>query len=275
MNKKPEEGMSVHRLIVKVGTANLCDQSGKLAQSIFNDFARQITELIERGASVVVVSSGAIKSGRERMEDLGLDTACLHKKDLAGIGARHLLNKWGKAFENCKKEVGQVWVTFANWSNNGEKKSIQSSIYAYLKSGAVIPIVNELDVVSDREIKLMEKGFSENDRLAKMIAFLIGADAILFLTNEGGVYNENPVGNQRAKLYEEIDVREKPESIGISGGSSAVGTGGMMAKWVEAAQCANKGMLVAIAGNEEDVILRFVRGDKVGTKIGKKTKLRQ
>ena len=275
MNRKPNEGISVHRLIVKVGTANLCDQSGQLVQSIFDDFARQITELVKRGVSVVIVSSGAIKSGRERMEDLGLDTACLHKKDLAGIGARHLMDRWGKAFENYKKEVGQVWVTFANWTNNGEKKSIQSSIYAYLKSEAVIPIVNELDVVSDREIKLMEKGFSENDRLAKMVAFLIGADAILFLTNEGGVYNEDPSGNRAAKLYEEIDAREKPELIGISGGSSAVGTGGMMAKWVEAAQCANKGMLVAIAGNEKDVILRFVRGEPVGTKIGRNTKLRQ
>lgn len=274
MNEKAKRRALVRRLIVKCGTANLCNQFGQLDQGIFNDFARQIVELMKQGVEVIIVSSGAIKAGRERMESLGLDIVSLDKKDLAGIGARHLMNKWGECFEIHGKEVGQVWVTFGNWANEGERKSIQSSIFDYLKSGLVIPVVNEADVVSDREIKLMEKGFSENDRLAKMVASLTNADAVLFLTDEGGIYEEDPRENPQARLYEEISARAKPESIGISGGTSKTGTGGMIAKWGEASRCAKKGMIVAIAGNEENVILRFVRGESVGTKIGTVTKFK-
>jgi len=275
MNEKAKRKVPIRRLIVKVGTANLCNQSGQLIQDIFNDFARQVVELMERGVEVIIVSSGAIKSGRERMESLGLDITALDKKDLAGIGARHLMNRWGEAFEIHGKEVGQVWVTFGNWANEGERESIQASIFDYLNSGVVIPVVNEADVVSDREIKLMEKGFSENDRLAKMIASLTNADAVLFLTDEGGIYAENPKINPQARMYEEISARTKPELIDVSSGTSKTGTGGMIAKWREASRCAKKGMLVAIAGNEENVILRFVRGESVGTRIGTATKLKQ
>lgn len=274
MNKETKRRAFIRRLIVKVGTANLCNQSGQLIQDIFDDFARQIVELMKEGLEVIIVSSGAIKTGREKMESLGLNITSLDKKDLAGIGARHLMNKWGEAFEIHGKEVGQIWVTFGNWANEGERKSIQSSIFDYLNSGVVIPIVNEADVVSDREIKLMEKGFSENDRLAKMIASLTNADAVLFLTDEGGIYEEDPKINPRARMYEEISARTKPESIGVSSGTSKTGTGGMIAKWKEASRCAKKGLLVAIAGNEENVILRFVRGESVGTKVGTATKLK-
>ncbi|TSC53412.1 MAG: glutamate 5-kinase [Parcubacteria group bacterium LiPW_39] len=273
MDKK--RGLSIRRLVVKFGTANLCS-NGQLNQDIFNDFAKQIAELQNQGIEVVVVSSGAIKAGRESMENLvGANTIHhLDKKDLAGIGARHLLNRWGNAFENYGEEVGQVWVTFGNWANEGEKNSIQSSIFDYLKSG-VVPVLNENDVVSDREIKLMDKRISENDRLAKMVASLVGADAVLFLTEEGGIYEEDPKINSQARLYEEVSTQAKPELIGISSGTSGSGTGGMMAKWKEASRCAKKGMLVAIAGNEENVILKFAQGKTVGTRIGTMTKLKQ
>lgn len=264
----------VRRLVVKFGTANLLNQFGQFGQAIFDDFARQIVELQNQGTEVIIVSSGAIKAGRESMESLEASTMHLDKKDLAGIGARHLMNSWGKSFENYGKEVGQVWVTFGNWANEGERNSIQSSIFDYLQGG-VVPVLNENDVISDREIKLMDKMISENDRLAKMIASLVGADAVLFLTEAGGIYEEDPRKNPQARLYEEIDAWEKSELIGISRGTSRTGAGGMTAKWKEASRCAKKGMLVAIAGNEKDVILRFVRGESVGTKIGTVTKFKE
>jgi len=262
------------RLVVKIGTANLCNRRGQLVQEVFNDFARQIATLMNQSLEVMVVSSGAIRAGTEKLHAIGLDTSCLHKKDLAGVGARHLMNRWGDAFAVYGKEVGQVWVTFGNWTNKGERRSIQSSVVDYLNSGVVIPVINEADVISDREIKLMERGFSENDRLARMVAFLMGADAVLFLTDNGGIYAEDPGENPRAKLYEEININAKPESIGISSGTSKTGTGGMMAKWKEASYCAKKGMAVAIAGNERNVIIRFANGEPVGTKIGKVTRSR-
>jgi glutamate 5-kinase len=208
------------------------------------------------------------------MEELNLDATQLHKKDLAGIGARHLMNRWGDAFDLYRKEVDQVWVTFGNWHNPGEKRSIKSNILNCLESGVVIPVINEADVISDREIKLMERGFSENDKLARMIAFLVEADAILFLTDKGGIYTKDPRKSHKAKLYKEISAWADPKVIGISNGSSENGTGGMIAKWKEASRCAKKGMLVAIAGNEKDALTRFVKGESVGTKVGIITRLK-
>ena len=271
MKRKVEREGDIRRLVIKVGTANLCDASGRLSQGIFYALVFQITSLMRRGIEVIIVSSGAVKAGQEKMNGLGMDTSLLHKKDLAGIGARHLMNMWGQEFFTCNMEVGQIWVTFSNWKNRGEKKSIKSSLLSYLKSGMVVPIVNEADVISDREIRLMEKGFSENDRLARMIAFLVDADAILFLTDKGGIYTADPQKNCEAKLYAEIDAWEDPQLIGISGDCSKIGTGGMMAKWREASLCAKKGMRVAIAGNGRDEIFRFVNGENVGTRVGTKT----
>lgn len=271
MNKKFKKEMLVRRLIVKVGTDNLCGEYFGLNQKYFDDLARQIANLNKQGIEVVIVSSGAVQAGRESMGDLGLNTTHFHKKDLAGIGARHLMKRWGDAFHIFGKEVMQIWVTYGNWRKKEEKKSIHSSILNCIKSNFVVPIVNEADVISDREIKSMEKGFSENDKLARMVAFLMKADAILFLTDEGGIYTENPKKNPKAKLYKEIDAWADPKTIGISDDVSASGTGGMVVKWKQASMCAKKGMKVAIAGNEPDVVARFVKGESVGTKIGKTT----
>ena len=266
MNREVKKGPLLRRLIVKFGTTNLCNENGQLDQGIFDDFAQQVVKLQSKGIEVVIVSSGGIKAGRERAKSLGLKNSHLDKKELAGIGARHLLNRWGNAFEIYEKEVSQVWVTYANWSNKGEKESIKSSILNFLNA-KVVTIVNELDVVSDLEIKSMEEGISENDRLAKMIAFLVDADAVLFLTDEGGIYEQDPQINPRAKLHKEISAWTKPELIGFSSNTSKYGTSGMRAKFEEAAQCAKKGMRVTIAGREKNVILKFARGEHIGTKI--------
>lgn len=277
MNKKNKKNFFLRRLVVKFGTKNLCGLSGNLNQSIFNDFARQIMELQKQGLEIIIVSSGAIKAGRERIKEIlnsAIKTDCFDKKELAGIGSRHLMNKWGKAFGKLRKEVAQVWVTFGNWSHQGERRSIQSSIFDYLRNG-VIPIINENDVVSDREIRLMDKKISENDRLASMIATKIKADAILFLTDEGGIYEKDPKINPQARLYEEITIKTKLKDIHLSKNISEGGTGGMKLKLKEALHCAKKGMLVAIAGNEKDVILKFARGEPVGTRIRKGTQFKK
>jgi len=276
MNNREKRTKLIRRIVVKIGTANLCDESGQLNQKTFNSFARQIAILVARGLQVVIVSSGAIKAGKEsvRRLDLFKEAGQLHKKDFAGVGARHLMNKWGRAFEIYGKEVGQVWVTFANWKHKGEKKSIRSSLINYLNSRVVIPIVNEADVISDREIILMDRGFSENDKLARMVVRLVEADAIIFLTEAGGIYNADPNCSKKARIYEEIDARTLPSLIGISSKTSKTSTGGMEPKFKHAVWCHKEGIATAIDGNSRDVILRFAAVKNVGTKIGSKTKLK-
>ncbi|MDP2951059.1 MAG: hypothetical protein Q8N55_01615 [bacterium] len=264
--------LAVSRLVVKFGTESLSSGvEGKkvLNQKIFNDFARQISLLHCNGVEVVIVSSGAIRAGREAAEDIGLKTKLLEKKQIAGIGARHLMTRWGKAFKRYKKEVAQVWVTYANLSHPGDKRSIKESILSYLECG-VVPVINENDVVSDEEIRSMEQGISENDKLAQKIAFLIEADAVLFITALGGIYENDPKIYPEAKFYPEIDCVSNfaLNSSSISEG----GTGGVETKLKAAFECAKSGKRVAIAGREEDAISKFVQGLPVGTSIKCSTK---
>lgn len=265
------------RLVIKFGTEVLLARDGQikdcLDQCIFTDIARQVVAMQDIGVAITIVSSGAIQAGRENTRKLPNNAMNLNKKELAGIGSRHLLNMWGTGFEIFGKEVAQVWVTYANWTDEGERRSILSSIINYHKH-RIIPIVNENDVVSDNEIKLMEKGISENDRLARMVAELINADAILFLTKSGGAYEEDPIINPRARLYAEIDIETAAKIASISRTASPNGSGGMGAKLHEAALCAQAGMQVAIAGIQPDVICKFAMGEPVGTIIGTSVRFR-
>jgi len=272
-------------LVVKFGTDNLSsylsnvrDEGGKMKRSldpqIFSDYARQIVELYRRRTKIIIVTSGAIRAGEERVERLARRASDFAKKELAAIGTRHLLNQWGEAFENEGIEIAPIWVTFQNWNDEGERESIKSSILNLLRQG-VIPVVNENDVVSDWEIKWMEKGISENDRLTKAISFLIGADAVLFLTNGEGVYEDNPETNSQARLYDEVSMwGDLKRLINSSAGISEGGSGGMRVKLETAVSCAKKGMEVAIAGREIDAIVKFAKGESVGTRIGQTTKFR-
>src|SRR3989338_4622172 len=249
-------------LIAKFGTEVLMD-GGKLAPPLFIRAARQIMQLQGQGVRVIVVSSGSIQAGRERVMELGRDPSKFSKKTLAAIGSRPLLNKWSEAFAPSV-DVGQLWVTYRNWQDDGERKSIKTELDALLNSG-LVPIVNENDVVSDEELRKYELGIGEIDQLARMVAELVGAEAVVFLTSTGGVYEANPSLNPGAKLLSVLDssVLERLSLFGNSG----KGTGGMETKIREALWCAKKGMRAAIAGLTEDSILRFGRGEDVGTVV--------
>lgn len=261
-----KEKILPRRLVVKCGTENLCSRDGekKLDQRIFDDYARQVAELQKQGVDVIIISSGAIKAGREELEDLGLETEDIDRQVLAAVGQPLLMKRWEKAFRKFGKTPGQLLLTFTNWSNERERGEIIQCIFDLLRIGQ-IPIVNENDPVSDKEIKLMERRISENDQLAKMTAMRIGADAILFLTDEGGIYTADPKINPGAQLYEEINARDIPTGL----------AGGMMTKLKEASRCAKRKLRVAVAGYEKDVILKFAKGEFVGTKIGRTTRLKK
>ncbi|MFH1180811.1 MAG: hypothetical protein V1705_00185 [bacterium] len=251
-------------LVVKLGTEVLM-WAGKIEQSIFNLIACQVKLLKEDEIYTVIVSSGAIQAGRERLLEIDADSSKLTDKDIAGIGSRHLLNRWGKAFEFYRSDISQLWVTYANWKNAKERESIKTGIFNALLCGFT-PVLNENDEISDREIVSMKKGIGENDRLARMIAFLVEAKDIIFLTKAGGVFAENPQTNSRARMYLEVNTRQI-RRLSLNGGSSS-GRGGMEAKLREAALCARAGMRVAVAGVEEqDVLLKFIRAQSVGTRI--------
>ncbi len=268
---KGKEMTRIKNLVIKLGTSTLL-KDGKFDQTVFEIVARQAGNLMKAGVSITVVSSGGVKAGREALAARKVNAPGLSKKDLAGIGARHLLGKWGDAFRAYVGEVAQVYVTYANWNDPEERGSILSALKSY-HANCIVPIVNENDVVSPLEIDSMDAGFSENDKLARMVAELISADAILFLTSAGGVYEANPLNRPGARRYSELDVATALRIADEAAEKSPDGSGGISAKLKEAVACSQRGMIAAIAGVTERSIFEFVFEKEVGTRIGTTTRL--
>jgi len=245
------------KIVIKFGTKSLCSKQEVLNQSVFNEVARQVSILQKNRIAVTIISSGAIQAGREALKNLKISDS-LEKKELAGIGSRHLFNKWGKSFLKEKMEICQMLITHSNWQNEKEKLNIKKGILDCFNL-PIIPIINENDIVSDEEIRWMEEGISENDKLARMVALLIQADGILFITQSGGVFDKDPREYKEAKLIDKIDIRE------VLG--SNFNNNGIDLKTKEAAICSQEGIKrVSIAGmNCQDVLLKFASEQKVGT----------
>lgn len=275
--KESKEKILPNLLVVKIGTKNLCNlgAKGNLDQAIFNDYAGQIVRLQELGVRTAIVSSGAIQTGREYLKELGKSESNYTKAELFTLGQARLMSKWAEAFGIHHKAVGQILVTYANLEDPQEKESTRKSALGLLDRGD-IPIFNENGSVSDQEIVLMERKISENDNLARMIAFLLNADAILFQTDEGGVYTSDPKKDPNARIYKELNVRDVPENLtNITKDTADIkGTGGMGKKLEAAFDCGTKGLRTAIAGREEDVILKFAYGKFIGTTIGNENRIK-
>lgn len=248
-------------LIVKCGTAflyaaNITHESTwpYAAQDAFDRVAAQVTPTERSGVPIMIVSSGAVKEGQRRFVSAVSAPGRLSREVYAGIGAPHLYKRWSYAFELQGRSVAQVLVTVANLNHNGERRSIASAIATCHVNG-IIPIINENDIVADAE-----QSIGDNDRLARMIAELVYAGAVLFLTHRGGVYERNPACNPHVRQYREIDAREALTNPYL--------TDGIATKLFEAVQCFAMGMRVAIAGAESDTIRKFAAGEAVGTIIG-------
>ena len=268
------------RVVLKFGTETLVGKFGKakrkLDQKIFDNVARQVAFLRrEQRADVVIVSSGAIKAGKEMMARSGINpnNTTLDKGQIAAVGMPYLLTRWRLAFWSFKMLTAPFWITYANWLSEPERRSVCSGILCCSHQG-IIPIVNENDVVSANEIELMEKGISENDQLALMVASLIDADAVLFLTDVGGVYEADPKVKPSARMYEEIDPETARKVYHLLSYSSSNGTGGIRAKIRSALQCFASGRRVAIARLDDNVIIDFAKGKPVGTMIGPSTRFK-
>lgn len=266
---------SARRLVVKLGTGVLLGTSrkteGQLDQEVFNNVAAQVVEAQKHCGGcggVAIVSSGAIQAGQEQAKEFHIDTTHLVREDLAGIGARHLLNRWAAAFHTHNREVCQVWVTTANWKNRRERLTIYFRMLQYINHEKTIPIINENDPVCSQ---WRGWGVRGNDWLAGMIARRISADGILFLTNVGGVYYRDPDTHPDARMYKTINARSIKKLLRLPFSASSTGTGGMRAKLIEAAKCFRAGMRVSIAGMDDDVIIRFAKGEPVGTTISTST----
>lgn len=255
-------------IVAKLGTGVLRTQNGGLSRDVFVSVLKQIARLRTQRIGVVVVSSGAIHSARMHIarcaQALGLQK--LSEPALASVGQPLLMQEWIMAGFSIHPPVfvAQVLPTDASIANRHEWHNSAQVIFDCLQHG-VVPIINYNDPLSFTAIELLLKQANDNDKLTADFAPHIGAKAVLFLTEAGGVYDGHPA-NGGTRLYREIDWRSPPfvESV-----KSAHGRGGMSAKVTFAIECRKQGIKrVAITGLTSDVIVRFARGEYVPTMVG-------
>lgn len=245
--RSAESANSVHReavrtarsIVVKVGTTALTTHSGVFDASRLQYLADAIEARMKSGSDVVIVSSGAIAAG---IEPLGLSrrpTDLATKQAAASVGQVALVNSWSTAFGRYDRTVGQVLLTAHDISMRVQHTNAQRTLDR-LRALHAVGIVNENDTVATNEIR-----FGDNDRLSALVAHLVGADALVLLSDVDGLYDSDPrKGN--ARFIREVGGPDDLDSV-AAGRGSHLGTGGMVSKLSSAQLAADAGVPVLLA----------------------------
>jgi len=227
------------RIVVKIGSSSLTDQDGRLDQERLSALVDLVAARHAAGQSVVLVSSGAIASALgplglpRRPRDLATQQAA------ASVGQGLLVAHYARAFARHGLQVGQVLLTADDTMRHAHYRNASRTLEKLLALG-VVPVVNENDVVATDEIR-----FGDNDRLAALVSHLVGADAMVLLTDVDGLYTGPPSepGSRRVPL---VLGPEDLEGIDASRPGSAVGTGGMVTKLESVAIATGSGIPVLL-----------------------------
>jgi glutamate 5-kinase len=255
------------RIVVKVGSNVLTAGTDRLDLAAMAQLADQIAMLRERGAQVILVTSGSIAAGRHRLggngEGEGLARDVQRRQVLAAVGQSRVMALWDELFEAHDIVIAQALLTRFDLAQRLGYLNARNVLLSMLGLG-VVPIVNENDVVSVEEIS--ESVIGDNDNLSALVANLIDADLLLILTDTAGLYSADPARDPEARLIERVEVIDSSIVAAAAGTSGRHGTGGMSTK-VEAARIATQsGTHVVIAdGGARDVVLRAAADEPVGT----------
>jgi len=248
------------RIVVKVGTSTLTYANGKLNLNRMERLVRELADLHNAGKEVILVSSGAIGVGAERMGIKAAPRTIPEKQALAAIGQGALLHMYEKLFAEYSKIVAQVLLTRDDFTERMRYLNATNALLAILAM-QVIPIINENDTVVVEEIK-----FGDNDTLSALVAGITDADLLIILSDVDGLCDSDPRLNSAAVLQNEVMeiTAEMENSAGTKG--SSFSSGGMATKLKAAGMCMATGVPMVIANNNlENVIRKIVNGKDIGT----------
>jgi len=234
-----------------------------LDDEIMSRLVAQIARLHEQGVEPIIVSSGAIASGRHKLGLTRKIRGIPFKQVLASVGQGRLMNVYDELLSRHDITVAQALLTRDDLADRGGYLNARNTLMALLEL-RVVCIVNENDVVSTDEIH--EAKFGDNDNLSAMVANLVDADLLMILTDIGGLYTADPHRDPEAHLIPQVvKIDSNIERLGAIN-ANTLGTGGMITKIEAARLAASSGVDVVIAdGREKDVILRLASGESIGT----------
>jgi glutamate 5-kinase len=255
-----EVARRARRLVVKVGSSVLTNQ-GALRQRAFGDLARQVAQLQDEGREVVIVSSGAIAVGSNRLGWKQPGRSIPEMQAAAAIGQIGLIELYQRRFARFDKRVAQVLVTRRGLEERERFLNARHTLMTLLRLG-VVPIVNENDTVATEEIR-----FGDNDNLSATVLNLVGADLLVILSDVDGLHSAPPVaGARKPPLFDVVETVTPEIERAARGSTSAFGRGGMTTK-LEAVRAAARGggSTILCNGRSRDALLRVVAGEPLGT----------
>lgn len=251
------------RIVVKVGTNTINGTLERPDAWFMAALADDICDLTDAGDSVILVTSGAIATGRhilglkEKPRDVRMRQAC------AAVGQARLMEAWAAAFHRRNRHVGQVLLTYHTFASRESYLHMREAMLKLLQMG-IVPVVNENDVTSIAEI---DPGFGDNDKLSALVATKLEADLLVILSDVQGLYTRPP-GTPGAQLVPEVK-EVTPEVLAMAGArTSSGGRGGMGSKLEAAALAMENGCGVVIApGREPHALRRIAQGEALGTRF--------
>ncbi len=262
MAQERANGSPPRRVVVKIGSSTLTAGTDRLNRPRMLELVRQVANLHLQETSVVIVSSGAMVTGREVLGFPKGRKDIPFKQVLAAVGQVRLMQVWDQLFSLYGLAVAQTLLTRDDLADRQRYLNARSTLLALLER-RVIPIVNENDVVGVEEIKI-----GDNDNLSALVSNVIDADLLVLLTDIAGLYTADPHHDPQATLIPEVrEIDPAIEALGGKAGSDR-GTGGMVTKIQTAKLATESGTTVIIAdGGVRDVLERLVQGESIGTRF--------
>ena len=249
-------------LIVKVGSSLVTNNGEGLDRAAIAAWATQISVLVKQGKQVVLVSSGAIAEGMQRLGWKKRPVEVNELQAAAAVGQMGLVQMYESCFAEHGLHTAQILLTHDDLRDRKRYLNARSTLKTLLDLN-VIPIINENDTVVTEEIR-----FGDNDTLAALVANLIEADALVILTDQQGLYSADPRKDKDAKFIDFETAGNVALELMAGGAGSDVGTGGMLTKILAAKRAANSGAHTVIAsGRETDVLIRLANGEAIGTHL--------
>ena len=253
---------TARRAVVKVGSSLVTNEGRGLDVQAIARWAQQIATLRAQGRQIVLVSSGAIAEGMQRLGWTRRPQQIHELQAAAAVGQMGLAQAYETQFRELGVHSAQVLLTHADLADRARYLNARSTLFTLLGLG-VVPVINENDTVVTDEIK-----FGDNDTLAALVTNLVEADVLVILTDQAGLYSADPRRDAHARLMRSA-VAGDPELEVMAGGvGSAIARGGMLTKVLAAKRAARSGAHTLIAsGREPDILLRLAAGEAIGSEL--------
>jgi len=250
------------RIVVKVGSSLVTNNGEGLDHGAIGMWAEQMASLLRAGHEVLMVSSGAIVEGMQRLGWTKRPQEIHQLQAAAAVGQMGLVQVYESCFARFNLRSAQILLTNADLANPERNANAKATLETLLKLG-VIPIINENDTVVTDEIK-----FGDNDSLAALVTNLVHADLLVILTDQGGLFTADPRLNQDAALLSDAVAGDPTLEEMAGGAASELSKGGMLTKVLAAKIAVQTGASTVIAsGREPNVLTRLLAGEKIGTHL--------